>query len=154
VDSGDHFQNEPIGEIPPLMSWFVRQVQELYRARGDEYLRAVIEQMRNPRVSSEIISNILFYHGKDISDIVNVMGFIFSKNEFERVFNISFDDYENLKSTKEYEDNYESELGNQHEKVDDRFDFTMDDVLDRISELGGYDKLSKEEKEFLKNYNK
>lgn len=62
---GDHFQNEPIGEIPPLMSWFVRhhfsviQVRELYRARGDAKLRAIIEHMRVPRLNEETIQGVL-----------------------------------------------------------------------------------------------
>ena len=65
IACGDHYQNEPIGETPPLLSWFVRhnfsvaRVFELYRARRDPILGCVIQAMRQPTLSVESINNIL-----------------------------------------------------------------------------------------------
>ena len=65
VACGDHYQTEPINEIPPLMCWFVRhhfgviRLKEMFRARGDLFLMEMIRQMRQPVLTPETVEGIL-----------------------------------------------------------------------------------------------
>lgn len=97
-------------------------------------------------MKQNILSVIRLKYNKQINDVVNVMGFIFSKEEFERNFNVSAEQIEK----------YQKNLLSQGEisdidkiKKDNDKKLSLDGILDKISQVG-YDSLSEEEKEFLK----
>jgi hypothetical protein len=96
----------------------------------------------------EIVTAIDIQHKDKILDTVNMMGLIFSREEFERKFNLKVED---MKKGMMY--------GGPMEVYDidkmineDENDFDIDYILDRISEVG-IDNLTPDEKEFLDNYN-
>lgn len=94
----------------------------------------------------EIITAIDIYHKDKIVDIVNMMGLIFSREEFERKFNLKVEDLKKgMYAPMEVYD---------IDKMisDSEIDFDIDYILDRISEVG-IDNLTPDEKEFLDNYN-
>jgi hypothetical protein len=90
-------------------------------------------------ILEEIITAIEIYHKDKIVDTVNMMGLIFSREEFEKKFNINVDGIKN--GTIEFYDS----------QIDDVY-FDIDYILDRISEVG-IENLTPDEKEFLNNYN-
>ena len=90
----------------------------------------------------EIITAIDIYHKDKIVDTVNMMGLIFSREEFERKFNLKVEDLKKgMYAPMEVYDIDEDEI-----------DFDIDYILDRISEVG-IENLTPDEKEFLDNYN-
>lgn len=95
-----------------------------------------------------IISEIDLKHYDKIHDVVEILGFTFSREDFEKTFNIKAED---LRKMDQYDDEDENYIGNIISKNDSKLN--MDDILDKINRHG-IDKLSIEEKEFLKNYNK
>lgn len=100
-----------------------------------------------PDLLDEIITAIDIYHKSKIVDTVNMMGLIFSREEFEKKFNIRVEDMKKgMYAPMEVYD---------IDKMisDDEIDFDIDYILDRISEVG-IENLTPDEKEFLDNYNK
>jgi len=96
-----------------------------------------------PDLLDEIITAIDIYHKSKIVDTVNMMGLIFSREEFEKKFNIRVEDMKKgMYAPMEVYDIDEDEI-----------DFDIDYILDRISEVG-IENLTPDEKEFLDNYNK
>jgi hypothetical protein len=94
----------------------------------------------------EIITAIDVYHKDKIVDTVNMMGLIFSREEFERKFNMKVEDLKKgMYAPMEVYD---------IDKMisDSEIDFDIDYILDRISEVG-IENLTPDEKEFLDNYN-
>jgi len=94
----------------------------------------------------EIITAIDIYHKDKIVDTVNMMGLIFSREEFERKFNLKVEDLKKgMYAPMEVYD---------IDKMisEDEIDFDIDYILDRISEVG-IENLTPDEKEFLDNYN-
>jgi hypothetical protein len=99
-----------------------------------------------PDLLDEIITAIDIYHKTKIVDTVNMMGLIFSREEFEKKFNIRVEDMKKgMYAPMEVYD---------IDKMinEDEIDFDIDYILDRISEVG-IDNLTPDEKEFLNNYN-
>ena len=95
-----------------------------------------------PDLLDEIITAIDIYHKDKIVDTVNMMGLIFSREEFERKFNLKVEDLKKgMYAPMEVYDIDEDEI-----------DFDIDYILDRISEVG-IENLTPDEKEFLDNYN-
>lgn len=94
----------------------------------------------------EIVTMIDIYHKDKIMDIVNVMGFTFSREDFEKKFNIKVED---LKKSM-YGPMEMSDIDNIINENDSKFD--IDYILDRINVVG-IDNLTQDEKLFLKNYN-
>ncbi len=92
----------------------------------------------------EIVTSIDFCHKNKILDTVNMMGLIFSRDEFEKKFNMKVEDMKNgmYGPMEVYDDRID----------DEEIDFDIDYILDRISEVG-IDNLTTYEKEFLDNYN-
>jgi hypothetical protein len=99
-----------------------------------------------PDLLDEIITAIDIYHKSKIVDTVNMMGLIFSREEFEKKFNIRVEDMKKgMYAPMEVYD---------IDKMinEDEIDFDIDYILDRISEVG-IENLTPDEKEFLDNYN-
>ena len=99
-----------------------------------------------PDLLDEIITAIDIYHKTKIVDTVNMMGLIFSREEFEKKFNIRVEDMKKgMYAPMEVYD---------IDKMinEDEIDFDIDYILDRISEVG-IDNLTPDEKEFLDKYN-
>lgn len=99
-----------------------------------------------PDLLDEIITAIDIYHKTKILDTVNMMGLIFSREEFEKKFNIRVEDMKKgMYAPMEVYD---------IDKMinEDEIDFDIDYILDRISEVG-IENLTPNEKEFLDNYN-
>lgn len=97
---------------------------------------------------SDIITAIENRHGWRISDVVNVLGFVFYREDFEKSFGMKFED---ISSSLGMKPQSESEIDNIVNKNETKFD--IDEVLDKIGKLG-IEMLSKEEREFLDNYSK
>lgn len=101
---------------------------------------------------NELISNINRVHQHKIEDVVEVLGFVFYREDFERNFHI------NMKEIKEKADQIiktlqdnQSDIEKIIKKNNDSFD--IDEILDKINKVG-IENLSKEELEFLNNFNK
>ena len=97
---------------------------------------------------SDIIAEIENRHGWRIADVVNILGFIFYREDFEKSFGMRFED---ISSSLGMKPQSESEIDNIVNKNETKFD--IDEVLDKIGKLG-IEMLSKEEREFLDNYSK
>jgi hypothetical protein len=102
-------------------------------------------------VDSEIISDIILSiykkFSKEINDIIEILGFKFYREEFERSFNIKTEDLENGNFLSPIIETNEIDKINQ----ENRRRFDIDDILDKISKLG-ISSLTSEEKIFLDNY--
>ena len=98
-----------------------------------------------PDLLDEIITAIDIYHKTKIVDTVNMMGLIFSREEFERKFNLKVEDMKKGMYAP-------MEVYDIDKMIEDEIDFDIDYILDRISEVG-IENLTPDEKEFLKNYN-
>lgn len=93
----------------------------------------------------DITKNIDNVYINKINDVVNIMGFIMYKKDFEKTFNVSLDDLE-----KSMQKNQESsDVDNIVQQNKNKFD--IDEILDKINKVG-IDKLTKEELNFLNNY--
>jgi hypothetical protein len=98
---------------------------------------------------TDIITAIENRHGWRIEDVVNVLGFVFYREDFEKSFGMRFEDIS--KSLGMRQQQSDSEIDNIVNNNETKFD--IDEVLDKIGKLG-IEMLSKEEKEFLDNYSK
>jgi hypothetical protein len=95
----------------------------------------------------EIILGIEVFHKHDINDVVNILGMVFSRDEFENKFKIKVDDVK------------KGLFGNQKEEISDiekikkqnELKFNIDDILDRITSVG-IDNLTPDEKRFLDRF--
>ena len=96
----------------------------------------------------EIISTIYKIHGKKINDVVEILGFVFYREEFENSFNIKVED---LKKSDLFS-NLSNDIGEIEKiKTENRRKFNIDEILDKISSLG-IASLTIEERLFLDNY--
>jgi hypothetical protein len=96
----------------------------------------------------EIVNAIDIQHKDKILDTVNMMGLIFSREDFEKKFNMKVED---MKKGMMY--GPPMEIYDIDKMInDDEIDFDIDYILDRISEVG-IENLTPDEKEFLDNYN-
>jgi hypothetical protein len=92
---------------------------------------------------NEISKEIELKHNKDINDVVDILGFVFSKEDFEKSFNIK-----EIRNVIKKEESDIDEIVKKNKKR-----FNIDEILDKISKIG-IDNLTEEEKQFLNNYNK
>lgn len=97
---------------------------------------------------TDIITSIENRHGWKIEDVVNVLGFVFYREDFEKSFGMKFDDISKSLGMRPQSD---SEIDNIVNNNETKFD--IDEVLDKIGKLG-IEMLSEEEREFLDNYSK
>jgi len=104
-----------------------------------------------PSLIENIITTIEDRHSYRIDDIVNILGFIFYREEFEKSFGMKMEDINKSFSIKPQQLDSDSEIDN---IVNDNMTkFDIDEVLDKIGKVG-IEMLSEEEKEFLDNYSK
>lgn len=99
----------------------------------------------------KIIKEINYRHGYRIDDIVEVLGLIFYRPDFEKSFNVNFQDIKEraMRMGKEMSEMSDIDKIQKRNKV--RFD--IDEILDKINKVG-IENLTNEEKEFLNNFNK
>jgi hypothetical protein len=103
---------------------------------------------------TKITNNIENIHGDKINDVIDILGMVFSREDFEKSFNINFKELreKSLKMINELKENKDlSDI----EKIvkDNQSKFDIDEILDKINKVG-IENLSEEEKRFLNNYNK
>lgn len=99
----------------------------------------------------KIIKEINYRHGYRIDDIVEVLGLVFYRPDFEKSFNVNFQDIKEraMRMGKEMSEMSDIDKIQKRNKV--RFD--IDEILDKINKVG-IENLTNEEKEFLNNFNK
>jgi len=97
-------------------------------------------------LKKNLIDTINSVYNNDINNVVEVMGFVFSVNEFERTFNVSVKDLQ--KQQKNIIDMQKSDVDKIVENNSKKL--TLDDILDKISKVG-FDNLTDDEKNFLNN---
>lgn len=99
-------------------------------------------------LTCEIISLIYQIYDKKINDTVEIFGFIFYRDEFEKSYGIKLKDLKKL--------NFFTKLSNDIDEIEqikyeNKNKFSIDEVLDKISAFG-ISSLSIEERLFLDNY--
>ena len=102
----------------------------------------------------KIIKEINYRHGYRIDDIVEVLGLIFYRPDFEKNFNVNFQEIKEraMRMSREMGEMREmSDIDKIHKRNKIRFD--IDEILDKINKVG-IENLTSEEKEFLNNFNK
>lgn len=99
----------------------------------------------NSDLINEITKAIELKHNKDINDVVEILGFVFSREDFEKSFNVNIKEIKN--GVKKEESDIEKILKNNKKRFD------IDEILDKIGKVG-IENLTEEEKQFLNNYNK
>lgn len=99
-------------------------------------------------IIGEIISTIYKNHNKKINDVVQLLGFTFYREEFEKTFRIKAED---LKKANLFEPMQLDISEIDKIKSENKKKFDIDDILDKISAFG-IGSLSIEERLFLDNY--
>jgi len=89
----------------------------------------------------QISNSINMVHYDDINDVIEIMGMLFSRADFEKTFNLNFEDMKNKMNISS---------GSDIDRIieENEYKFDIDSILDRISEVG-IENLSPEEKNFL-----
>ena len=111
----------------------------------------ITSDLINKELVDKIIKEINYRHGYRIDDIVEVLGLIFYRPDFEKTFNVNFQDIKEraMRMGKEMGEMSDIDKIQKRNKV--RFD--IDEILDKINKVG-IENLTNEEKEFLNNFNK
>ena len=99
-------------------------------------------------IVNQLVNAIESYHRGKINDVINVMGFVFSREYFETTFKIKTEDLKRGMYGPQQEVSEVDKI-----KTENNTKLDIDEILDRILEVG-VDKLSVEESKFLENYNK
>ncbi len=99
----------------------------------------------------KIIKEINYRHGYRIDDIVEVLGLIFYRPDFEKKFNINFQEIKERAMRMSREISDFSDIDKIYKKNKVMFD--IDEILDKINKVG-IENLTNEEKEFLNNFNR
>ena len=99
-----------------------------------------------------IVESINKVHYHRINDVVEILGLVFYREDFEKSFGISFQEMKErsmnmMKSMSEDQSDIQKIINKNNNKLD------IDDILDKINKVG-IENLTEEEKEFLNNYNK
>jgi hypothetical protein len=96
----------------------------------------------------QIIVGLNIFYKNEINDVVNVLGMVFSRDEFENKFRVKVDDIK-----KGMFGDYPREKVSDIEKIkrQNEIKFNIDDILDRITSVG-IENLTPEEKRFLDSY--
>lgn len=100
------------------------------------------------QIIEEIISSIIYRHGKDINDVVNVFGLLFSKKDFEANFKMKFEDFNKI-INKSMGRDIDSDIDNIIKNNQDSFD--IDEILDKIGKYG-MNSLTESERKYLNDY--
>jgi hypothetical protein len=104
-------------------------------------------ELVDEKILEEISNSININHYDEINDVIDVMGMLFSREDFEKTFSLNIDDLKNKMNLNLSADSDIDRIIEENE-----FKFDMDSILDKISQVG-IENLSPEEKEFLNNYN-
>ena len=99
-------------------------------------------------IVNQLVNAIESYHRGKINDVINVMGFVFSREYFETTFKIKTEEMKRGMYGPQQEVSEVDKI-----KTENNTKLDIDEILDRILEVG-VDKLSVEESKFLENYNK
>jgi len=105
----------------------------------------------NKDIVSNIVKEINYRHGYRIDDIVEVLGLIFYRPDFEKKFNINFQEIKERAMRMSREMSDFSDIDKIYKKNKVMFD--IDEILDKINKVG-IENLTNEEKEFLNNFNR
>ena len=99
-------------------------------------------------IISDMISLISKIHSKKINDVVEVLGFVFYREEFEKSFNINFEDFKksNLFGPVKTETNEIDKIN-----IENQNKYDIDEILDKISAFG-IKVLTTDELAFLDKY--
>jgi hypothetical protein len=104
----------------------------------------------NKETLSKISTFIESHFRNEISDVVNILGFVISKNEFEKTFHIKLEDFNRFKDQM----NLGGDSSSSHIQdiiTSNKVRFDIDEILDKISATGIHS-LTLEERLFLDNY--
>jgi hypothetical protein len=111
--------------------------------------------IKSDSVNKDIVKNIIkeinYRHGYRIDDIVEVLGLIFYRPDFEKKFNINFQEIKERAMRMSREMSDFSDIDKIYKKNKVMFD--IDEILDKINKVG-IENLTNEEKEFLNNFNR
>lgn len=118
--------------------------------KGDKLI--MTSDLVDEELLNEIISSINRVHYHRIVDVVEILGLVFYREDFERSFGVSFQELKEksinmMKSMSEDQSDIQKIINKNNTKLD------IDDILDKINKVG-IENLTEEEKEFLNNYNK
>jgi len=102
----------------------------------------------NREIIDEIINSINYIHGREINDVVNVFGLLFSKKDFESNFKMKFEDFNKI-INRAMSNEPDSEIDNIIN--DNQNSFDIDEILDKIGKHG-MGSLTAEEKNYLNDY--
>lgn len=105
-------------------------------------------ELLDDNILDEVITAIDTYHNDKILDTVNMMGLIFSREDFEKKFNVKVEDLQKNMYGPNQEVSDIDRIKNENENK-----YNIDDILERITSVG-IENLTPDEKEFLDNYNK
>ena len=118
--------------------------------KGDKLI--MTSDLVDENLLNEVINSINRVHYHRIVDVVEILGLVFYREDFERSFGVSFKELKEksmnmMKSMNEDQSDIQKIINKNNAKLD------IDDILDKISRVG-IENLTEEEKEFLNNYNK
>jgi hypothetical protein len=98
---------------------------------------------------NEIMDTIELVHYRKIVDVVEILGFIFYREDFEKNFNINVNELKERTSQMMKPMESESDIKNIINSNKNKFD--IDEILDKINRVG-IENLTKEEIDFLNKY--
>ena len=118
--------------------------------KGDKLI--MTSDLVEKNLLNEIVDSINKVHYHKIIDVVEILGLVFYREDFEKSFGISFEELKErsanmMKSMTEDQSDIQNIINKNSTKLD------IDDILDKINKVG-IENLTKEEKDFLNNYNK
>lgn len=112
--------------------------------RGEKCLLTSINV--DKQIIEDITKKIDSIYTDKMNDVINFMGLIIHRNDFEKTFNISLDDIKKEMDRNEEQSDINGVIKNNENKFD------IDDILDKINKVG-LENLTKDELNFLNNYN-
>ena len=107
------------------------------------------------KLLNDLMESLETVHYHKIIDTVEILGMVFSREDFEKQFNVNFDEIKEktdrmmdaMRNGSEDQSDIDKIINKNKSKLD------IDDILDKINKVG-IENLTREEKEFLENYNK
>ncbi len=93
-----------------------------------------------------IVTTINNKYEENINDVVEILGFTFSREDFENTFKIKVEDLKTMTQAPQPESDIDKIIESNESKFD------IDEILDKISKVG-MENLTDQEKNFLNNFN-
>jgi len=93
-----------------------------------------------------IVTTINNKYEENINDVVEILGFTFSREDFENTFKIKVEDLKTMTQSPQPESDIDKIIESNESKFD------IDEILDKISKVG-MENLTDQEKNFLNNFN-